>query len=264
MAEMIVRGIKLHVQRMGKGEAKVVFIHGFVWDNMSSLYFTVAPAVARIAEVILYDLRGHGKSECPPTGYTLDDMVEDLSELIRINGWKQGLVHLVGNSYGGLIAVAFALKYPDQVASLVVIDPELTYPEWAEKMRERASKLGGEDRRRLTEAFREYSGRDKRPEDTQLADTAKLLVEETSLIKDFAAAPILTDEVISRITCPILAYYGENSDVRKFGDQLANSLPQCELRIIPGGSHVILWEGSAQLRQEIPAWIELQTNQSLG
>ncbi len=258
MAELEVRGVKLHVQRLGKGDTKVVFIHGFVWDNLSSLFFTLAPTVASVAEALLYDLRGHGKSECPPTGYSLDDMVEDLADLTRQVGWERSPLHLVGNSYGGLIALAFAVKYPQRVASLVVIDPELTYPTWAETMRERAIELGGDERRRLTEAFREYSGRSKRPEDTLLAATARRLVEETSLLDDFAAAPVYTDEMLGRIFCPLLAFYGENSDARVFGERLAKTLPRCELRVIAGGSHVILWEGSAQLRKEIPAWLKQQ------
>jgi len=255
MAELEVRGVRLHVQRLGSGDTKVVFIHGFVWDNLSSLFFTLAPSVSRCAETLLYDLRGHGKSERPPTGYSLDDMVEDLAELVRLVGWNQTPLHLVGNSYGGLIALAFAVKYPRQVATLVLIDSEITYPEWAQAMRERASDLGGEERRRLTESFREYSGRHKRPEDTLLAARARQLVDETSLVDDFAAAPGYTDAMLSAITCPVLAYYGENSEARRFGELLACVLPNCDLRIIPGGSHVILWEGAAQLRQEIPFWI---------
>lgn len=255
MAELMVRGVRLHVQRLGSGAAKVIFIHGFVWDNLSSLFFTLAPSVSRSAETLLYDLRGHGKSERPPSGYTLDDMVEDLAELVRLVGWDQTQLHLVGNSYGGLIALAFAVKYPRQVTSLVMIDSEITYPEWAQAMRERASDLGGEERRRLTEAFREYSGRQKRPEDTLLAVRARQLVDETSLVDDFAAAPLYSDAMLGGITCPVLAYYGENSEARRFGEHLARVLPRCDLRIIPGGSHVILWEGATQLRQEIPLWI---------
>ena len=258
MAELDVRGARLHVQRMGKGDTKVVFVHGFIWDNMSSLYFTIAPPVARIAEVLLYDLRGHGKSECTPTGYTLDDMVEDLAENLRQGGWRDSPVHLVGNSYGGLIAVAFAIKYRQQAASLVLLDPELTHPEWAGKMRN-ILELGGDERRRLiSEEFQAWVGRYKRPEDTRLADTARRLVYETSVRDDLVAAPVYTDDMLRRINCPVLAFYGEYSDVRAFGEHLAQTLAHCELRLIPGGSHVIIWEAPTRLREEIVEWIKQQ------
>jgi pimeloyl-ACP methyl ester carboxylesterase len=92
---------------------------------------------------------------------------------------------------------------------------------------------------------------------------AKRLVEETSLVEDFAAAPVYTDEMLGRIACPLLAYYGENSEARVFGERLAKILPRCELRIIPGGSHVILWEGAAQLRKEIPAWLKQKSTMTV-
>lgn len=258
MADLDVRGARLHVQRMGKGNQKVVFIHGYIWDNLSSLYFTIAPAVAKFAEVMLYDLRGHGKSEITATGYSLDDAVEDLVEILRQIGWWNMPIHLVGNSYGGLIAIAFAIKYPEFLSSMVVLDPELTYPEWAEKMKHNLE-LGGEDQKlKITREFQEWVGRYKRPEDTRLADNAKKLVFDTSLIPDLSAAPLFSDETLATIKCPVLAFYGGNSDVRHFGDRLAKTIPQCELRIIAGCSHVILWEAAARLRQEVPEWLKLQ------
>ena len=62
MAEVEVRGLKLHVQRLGEGGRPVVFLHGLVMDNLSSWYFTVANPVAQQRSVLLYDLRGHGRS----------------------------------------------------------------------------------------------------------------------------------------------------------------------------------------------------------
>ncbi|HWL88800.1 MAG TPA: alpha/beta fold hydrolase, partial [Polyangiaceae bacterium] len=71
MADVLVRGVRLHVQRMGVADPsenrgrRVVFLHGLVMDNLSSWYFTVANVVAAFADVVLYDLRGHGLSDRP-------------------------------------------------------------------------------------------------------------------------------------------------------------------------------------------------------
>ena len=69
MAEIVARGVRFHVQHLDLSlggnhpdRPLVVFLHGLVMDNLSSWYFTVANPVARIADVLLYDLRGHGKS----------------------------------------------------------------------------------------------------------------------------------------------------------------------------------------------------------
>src|SRR5262245_63111303 len=108
MADVISNGVRLHVQRLSPGSGPVVvFLHGLVMDNLSSWYFSVAHPASRAAEVLLYDLRGHGLSERPASGYGLADMVADLAGLLDALQITRP-VTLVGNSFGGLLAVAFA------------------------------------------------------------------------------------------------------------------------------------------------------------
>ena len=80
--------VRLHVQRMTpKGgrpvTATAVLVHGLLTDSLASYYFTLAPvfAVSGI-DVIMYDLRGHGRSERPESGYRLDDHLDDLAALL--------------------------------------------------------------------------------------------------------------------------------------------------------------------------------------
>src|SRR5215831_9172564 len=126
MGDVWARGIRLHVQRLGTASERVtaVFLHGLVMDNLSSWYFTVANPAARHADVILYDLRGHGKSERPPSGYTVSDMVSDLESLLEALAVRRPVV-LVGNSFGGLLALAFSVAMPSRVAGLVLVDAHL-------------------------------------------------------------------------------------------------------------------------------------------
>jgi len=60
----------------GFGEHAVEFYDGLVVDNSSSWYYTVANPVAQRSEVVIYDLRGHGLSEKPATGYTVINPVD--------------------------------------------------------------------------------------------------------------------------------------------------------------------------------------------
>ena len=64
-------------------ERTVVFLHGLVMDNLSSFYYTLAPAAARAADVVLYDLRGHGRTERPVRRLPLEDAVDDLRRRAR-------------------------------------------------------------------------------------------------------------------------------------------------------------------------------------
>ncbi|MDQ1441189.1 MAG: hypothetical protein QOG97_1417, partial [Acidimicrobiaceae bacterium] len=85
MADVVANGVRFHVQQLTPPQGRsaetpaVVFIHGLVMDNLSSFYYTLAnPCAAAGADVMLYDLRGHGLSERPPLGYALEDSVDDL------------------------------------------------------------------------------------------------------------------------------------------------------------------------------------------
>ena len=111
MAETTANGLCFHYQSLGAGrgdERLVVFLHGLVMDNLSSWYFTVANPVATRTEVLLYDLRGHGKTERPKTGYAVSDHVDDLTALLDALELSDRPLELVGNSFGGILAMAFA------------------------------------------------------------------------------------------------------------------------------------------------------------
>ena len=69
MAEVVARGLRFHVIKLGWEQPEtvptVLFLHGLIMDNLSSWYFTAATAVARCCRVLLMDLRGHGRSGRP-------------------------------------------------------------------------------------------------------------------------------------------------------------------------------------------------------
>src|SRR6266576_2016311 len=126
MAEAQARDVKLHYQRLGRegADMRVVFVHGLVVDNLASWYFSAASAVASFADVLLYDLRGHGLSERPARGYRVDDMVSDLADLLD-ETLGPAPVCLVGNSFGALLAVEFARRSPARALGLGLVDGRL-------------------------------------------------------------------------------------------------------------------------------------------
>ncbi|MGM0576633.1 MAG: alpha/beta fold hydrolase [Myxococcota bacterium] len=253
MAEVTARGVRFHVQRLGEGQPTVVFLHGLVMDNLSSWYFTAANPVAKHTSVLLYDLRGHGRSERPPTGYTVPDMVADLAAVLDACDVK-GPVHLVGNSFGGLLGLAFALEHPERVGRLVLVDSHLSEEGWGAEM---AGTLGlrGEERDRvIAENFRHWLGRHSSRKRNRLARTAEALVHGTSLVDDLRASEPFRDEDLRRLDHPVLALYGGDSDILDRGERLAALLPRCELRLLPDCTHSILWEATAEVRDAIVEW----------
>ena len=247
MADVVAHGVRHHVQRLGSGERTVVFIHGLVMDNLSSFYFTLANPLAESCEVILYDLRGHGMSERPATGYTVAGFVADLAALLDALAITRP-VTIVGNSFGGLVGLAFAATYPDRVERLALIDAHAGVEGWATQMTATLALTGDARDTKIADSFKSWLGRHSERKRNRLAKSAGELVEHTSLVADLRESPTVD---VTRITCRTLALYGELSDVRSHGEGLARQLPYCTLQILPGCSHSVLWEATAEVKARI-------------
>ena len=119
-----VNGVDLHVQTLGSAGPHVVMLHGMFLGSMTTWYFSTGPALAANRRVHMYDLRGHGRSGRPPTGYRIGDQAADLAALVtRLAPGEK--VSLVGHSYGAVIALRYALDHPETVERLVLVEAPL-------------------------------------------------------------------------------------------------------------------------------------------
>ena len=228
MADVVANGVRHHVQRLGHGGHPVVFVHGLVMDNLSSFYFTLANPVAETADVVLYDLRGHGMSERPASGYAVANFVADLG------------------------AVLDGLGITEPVAQLALIDAHVGVDGWAAQMTATLSLEGDERDAKIADSFQSWLGRHSERKRTRLAKSAEALVEGTSLVADLRASPPLA---LAGVRCPVLALYGERSDVRSHGEALAKAVPSCTLQLLPGCSHSVLWEATADVRDRVVGFV---------
>lgn len=114
-------GLTLHYQQVGDGP-DVVMVHG-ITGNLAVWHLQLVPALSDRFRVLTYDLRGHGYSGTPPSGYTPDDMADDLLGLL--DGLELERPALVGHSYGADITLYFAARHPDRVNQVVAIEPAL-------------------------------------------------------------------------------------------------------------------------------------------
>lgn len=132
MAHFDGRKFKMHYVEEGKGPA-VVFVHEMGFDHtMYAAQFEDLPDRYRCLAV---DLRGHGRSELVPPPWTMQDMVVDL--IAFLEGANARPAHLVGTSWGGMIALRTAIQREDLVRSLVLIatSPQAEDPEWVQLYR---------------------------------------------------------------------------------------------------------------------------------
>ena len=259
MAEIIARGVRFHVQRLVARDQSstltrpVVFIHGLGLDNLSSFYYTLANPVAHGgATVILYDLRGHGLSERPRTGYQVTDSVADLAAILQTLNIS-GPVHLVGNSYGGTVALGFAVTYPERVASMVLIEAHVPVPGWAEQMATTVRGIGSDlsegELGRWMAQNRKYA---------RLAEFGKDLIHHTTFVTDLLATEPLAAQKLRIFTRPVLAVYGEQSDVIHHAHVLDGLLPHYTLTILPDVDHSVLPKATRMVRTIVQEWFAAQ------
>ena len=115
-------GVELHLLEQGAGEA-VLLLHGGLGDCFS--WRAQMDALAPRFRAIACSRRLHfpNRNPAPAGTHPIDTDVADLESLLKLLGLARA--HLVGTSYGALVALAFALGRPQQVASLVLAEPPL-------------------------------------------------------------------------------------------------------------------------------------------
>lgn len=114
-------GLTLHYQQVGEGP-DLVMIHGLT-GNLAVWHLDIIPRLWDRYRVLTYDLRGHGYSDVPPTGYSLDQMATDLGELLDALAIRRPA--LVGHSFGADLALYFARRHPERTEQVVAIEAAL-------------------------------------------------------------------------------------------------------------------------------------------
>jgi pimeloyl-ACP methyl ester carboxylesterase len=112
---------KLFVDDGGKDssdELPIVFLHSLAGNTQQ--WAAQLRHVRPIRRAIALDLRGHGQSAAGD-GYAIETMAQDVQATLAELGIERFI--LVGHSMGGSVAVAYAGKYPQQVAGLLLVDP---------------------------------------------------------------------------------------------------------------------------------------------
>jgi pimeloyl-ACP methyl ester carboxylesterase len=110
----------IHYEDTGDDGFPVVFAHGLLMDHEM-----FAPQVeGRVpgCRVITFDARCHGQTESTDDPFTYWDLADDLRGLLDHLGIERAAIG--GMSQGGFVALRFALRYPERVAALMLIDTQ--------------------------------------------------------------------------------------------------------------------------------------------
>jgi pimeloyl-ACP methyl ester carboxylesterase len=237
MPVLTVGGRGVHVQELGAGPA-VAMVHGLVIGSLASWFFTAAPRLARHHRVRMYDLRGHGRSEHATTGFDTATLAGDLD---AVTADLAAPFDVVGHSWGGLVALAFARRYPARVRRLAIVEAPLP-PSRALELSAFVT-ADGELPRRLLDALpaslRDAVAGGSR-QALRLLAAVDALVSRSSLLADIRAEPDPPDAALAEITAPTLLAYGDRSACAAAGARLARTLPAAHLVTLPGGHYLHL------------------------
>ena len=111
-----INGVKLSYLIHGEGQP-IIFIHGY--GAKKEIWKPQIKEICRKYKTITFDLRGTGESDRPDIPYTMKMLAEDIYGLMNEIEIKKA--HIVGRSFGGMIAQHFALMYPNKVNKLILI-----------------------------------------------------------------------------------------------------------------------------------------------
>lgn len=113
------QSVEIHSRVVGQGGRKVVFLHGLMGQGKN--FTTIAKALELDYSSLLVDLPNHGRS-----GWTDEFSYVEMAELVAADlagGFAaDGPIDLVGHSLGGKVAMVLALRHPELIRRLVIVD----------------------------------------------------------------------------------------------------------------------------------------------
>jgi pimeloyl-ACP methyl ester carboxylesterase len=112
-------GVRLFYESYGSGGLPVLLSHGF--GSSSRMWEPNVAALSADRQVIAWDLRGHGQTDCPPEQeHSAAASLDDMAALIDSIGAQRAV--LCGLSLGGYLSLSFCRAHPERVAALVLCD----------------------------------------------------------------------------------------------------------------------------------------------
>ena len=117
MTMLPVRDVSLFVKRLGQGEP-ILLMHGGPGLDHTTLQ-TLEPLADRFL-LIFYDHRANGRSTGATASMTFENLVADAEALRETFGYARWAV--AGHSFGGHVALEYALRHPDRITSLLLLD----------------------------------------------------------------------------------------------------------------------------------------------
>lgn len=231
------------------------------------------PQIERLSlrfRCVAFDWPGHGGTSFDPNGWTVDELVDDVPELIHALGSETA--YLAGVSQGGAVFMRVALRYPACVGALINMcgGPGAPAPPVADRVRAFAATLRDEPdeptRARAVEDFvnTAFHAPGFAQKDPVAARTEVELIlshprEAMPLVAEIPASYVSIEPELSKISCPTLIVWGEHELRPHLGAELAAAIPGAKLATIAGGGHHVNVDEPAAVSAAIERFLDSLT-----
>jgi 3-oxoadipate enol-lactonase len=240
--------VATHYQLEGSG-SELVFVHGTTIDGR--IWDPQWPSFCRRHRCLRYDRRGCGRSSAPASGYDAAQLAADLELLLDGVGMRRPA--LIGLSSGGMIGMELALRAPERVRALVLVDSALDGFDYSNEHRSAWRQFRAAVRSRGVAPALEEVWRTA-PLFQPLRGQPQRFARIRELGRDYRAAEFLDRsprparpamiERLGAIRCPTLVLVGErdSTDFQSIATLLARSITGARLARIAGAGHLSNFE----------------------
>ncbi len=252
--------INMYYEVHGKGEP-LVFIVGLGASTTQS--FLDIPAFSDDYKIVLFDNRGAGRSDAPPSPYSMEMLANDTAGLLDAIGI--GDAHIMGRSMGGMIAQHFALQYPERVKSLVLMATDCGGPHYTS---DREYDRYFADTKRMQALTIEERYKEQMPwlvSQEFIDNNPEIVKESIEKSMEYPTSPQGfagqmkaieghdTYERLAEIKAPTLIIHGEADRVNPVENAriLASRIPGAELVILKNMRHLFMLEAKEETNRVI-------------
>jgi pimeloyl-ACP methyl ester carboxylesterase len=244
-------GVRLSYEIFGGDNENLPLLLTHGYGASAQMWAPNVGALAAARPVITWDLRGHGRSDCPPdqAEYTQAASVQDMAAVLDAAGASRAV--LGGLSLGGYLSLAFWLAYPERVAALVLCDtgPGYRSDEARQRWNDRAMATAG----RLERDGLAALGDGPRSPDAAHWSPLGLARAARGMLTQHDGRVI---ESLPSIDVPVLVLVG--ADDKPFlgaAEYVAAKIPQARLIVIPDAGHTASADQPELFNQHVLAFL---------
>lgn len=245
-------GVRTRVLEGGDGPV-LLLLHGT--GGHAEAYYRNLPALAQHFRVAAVDMLGHGFTDRPDVGYTLDDYVDHLADLLDAMGAENA--SLSGESLGAAVTAWFAIKYPERIERAVLNTGVLAYPDHLdeileigvrtraiaeagltrETVRKRLEFLVSEPERMTDELveirYRVYA------QDGMMERVGRIMQRMMRMLKGEVGEQYMAEGIMRRVACPTLVVWTEHNPGQsvELARRIADEMPDARIAVLKDAGH---------------------------